>query len=104
MNKQKLYGAVGLARRAGKCIAGDFAVERAVKGKKAAYVLLDCSASEATKERYHGLCERQGIGCIELESVGSAIGKPGNKIIAIIDENFAKMLKTAINESEKGAN
>lgn len=103
MNEQKLYGAVGLARRAGKCIAGDFAVERAVKAKKAAHVLLDSHASKATKERYYALCERQGIGCIEIEDIGKAIGKPGNKIVAIMDENFAEMLKAAIN-AEKVSN
>ena len=56
MNEAKLRGAMGFAMRAGKCIAGDFACERAVKRGNARLVLLDTAASAATQERYSGLC------------------------------------------------
>ena len=55
MNETKLRGAMGFAMRAGKCIAGDFACERAVKRGGARLVLLDAAASGATQERYFGM-------------------------------------------------
>lgn len=94
--EQRALGAIGLARRAGKCIAGDYAVERAAKGGKAKAVLLDASASAATRGRYQRLCERNGIACYEVAGLGPAIGKPGNKIAAILDDNFATMLQKAL--------
>ena len=33
--ENKLYNALGLCRRAGRCLIGDFACEKAVKGGKA---------------------------------------------------------------------
>ena len=66
MNEAKLRGAMGFAMRAGKCIAGDFACERAVKRGNARLVLLDTAASAATQERYSGLCERAGIPCVDV--------------------------------------
>lgn len=100
MDKARVYGALGLARRAGKCIAGDFAVERALKAGKVKLVVLDTSVSEATRGRYAGLCERMQTPCIELEDMGSAIGKDSNKIAAIVDENFAGMIAAAMHAED----
>ncbi len=100
MNSQKLIGALGLAQRAGKCAAGDFAVERAAKSGKATVVILDSDVSEATRQRYRSLCERKDIYYLEAASVGQAIGKSGNKIIAIMDAGFAAMIKRAAEEQE----
>lgn len=94
-NNSRLHGALGLSRRAGKCIAGDFAVEKAVKRGEARLVALDASAAEATKARYRGLCERNSLPCLVIEGMGDAIGKPGGKIAAIVDEHFAGMVLRA---------
>lgn len=96
MDKARVYGALGLARRAGKCLAGDFAVERALKAGKVKLVVLDATVSEATRARYAGMCERMQAGCIELADMGRAIGKHGNKIAAIVDDNFAGMIMAAM--------
>lgn len=95
MDEARLRSAAGFAMRAGHCVAGDFACEKAVKSGKARVVLLDAAASENTKERYHGMCERAGIPCLELESMGSAIGKYGRMVAAVTDGGFARMLAEA---------
>lgn len=84
--------AVGFAMRAGKCVAGDFACEKAVKSKKARLVLVDSMASEATRERYVNLCRKNAVPCIVMDGMGDAIGKSGRMIAAIVDERFANMI------------
>lgn len=92
MNETKLRGAMGFAMRAGKCIAGDFACERAVKRGGARLVLLDANASTATQERYFGMCERAGILCLTVPDMGRAIGRDGRMVAAVTDERFAQMI------------
>ena len=62
MNETKLRGAMGFAMRAGKCIAGDFA------------------------------CERAGLPCFTVVDLGRAIGKDGRMVAAVTDERFAQMI------------
>ncbi|MDL2234914.1 hypothetical protein LJC07_02020 [Christensenellaceae bacterium OttesenSCG-928-L17] len=97
---QKVLGAVGLARRAGKCITGDFAVERAVKGGKALLVIVDASASDATKKRYQTICNTHAVLYREFPGAGAAAGKPGGKIIAIVDEGFVGMIEKAYHAAQ----
>lgn len=89
--------------RAGKCIAGDFACERAVKRGGARLVLLDAAASGATQERYFGMCERAGLPCFTVVDLGRAIGKDGRMVAAVTDERFAQMICDAY-ASDKNAN
>jgi ribosomal protein L7Ae-like RNA K-turn-binding protein len=98
--EKKLYGAIGLARRAGKCITGDFVVERALKAKKTMYIIIDDTASGATKARYRALCERMDVPYMELAGLGLAIGKPGNKVAAVTDGNFAGMIGGLLEKTE----
>lgn len=97
----KLYGALGLSRRAGKCLSGDFAVEKALKSGKTNLVVLDSTASEATRARYAGLCERQGATMIAAPEVGQAVGKPAGKILAITDARFVHMILCAYAQFEE---
>ena len=92
MNDARQRGALGFAMRAGKCIAGDFACERAVKRGGACLIALDTEASSATKERYFGMCERAGIPCVTIVDMGQAIGKAGRMVAAVTDERFAQMI------------
>ena len=103
MNEAKLRGAMGFAMRAGKCIAGDFACERAVKRGNARLVLLDTAASAATQERYSGLCERAGIPRVGVQDMGRAIGKDGRMVAVVTDARFVQMILDA-SASEKNAN
>ncbi len=90
--KVTLKGAVGFSMRAGKCISGDFACEKAVKANKARVVILDAAASEATKERYMGFCSRRGIEYVIMEELGETIGKEGRMVAVVSDIKFANMI------------
>lgn len=91
-NIQRTLDALGLARRAGKCLSGDYAVERAVKAGNATLVAVDLEASPATRERYRQLTARVGISYIELPGMGAAIGKEACRIAAVTDAGFTRMI------------
>lgn len=95
MDLSKLQGALGLSRRAGKCIAGDFAVERAIKAGRVGLVILDSDVSEATRKRYQTFCSGRGIKLLEIPDMGRMIGKPDGKIAGITDQRFIHMICSA---------
>lgn len=102
MDKQsKLQGALGLSRRAGKCVAGDFAVERAIKAGKVGLVVLDSDASEATRKRYQTYCGSRGIKLLEISGMGRMIGKPDGKIAGITDQRFIHMICSAASGNDE---
>ncbi len=94
-NLNKLQGAMGFSRRAGKCLTGDFAVERAIKSGKVGLVVLDSNVSEATRQRYQAYCCNRGIKLLEIPDMGRMIGKPDGKIAGITDQRFIHMICNA---------
>ena len=98
----RLYNAIGLCQRAGKAQSGAFAVEQAIKNGKAKLVLLEETASQATKEHYARMCESRGIPLRFVETVGRAIGKDARIVMAVTDPAFVQMIEGAMpNTDEK---
>ena len=84
---------LGLAARAGKLVYGAQAVDRAIKTRKAKLVVLDGSASEATKKAFCDACAYYRTKVIVLEEqdvLGRSLNKENNKIIGIVCPHFAK--------------
>ncbi|KXG76925.1 putative ribosomal protein YlxQ [Fervidicola ferrireducens] len=84
---------LGIARKAGKVIAGQEAVERAVLSKKVCLVIISEDASFNTKDKFISICKSRGINCIiygTSDVLGKSIGKEARKIIGITDKNFSK--------------
>jgi len=95
MDEARLRSAMGFAMRSGNCIAGDFVCEKAVKRGGAKLLMLDAEASQATRERYAGMCERAGIPCLVIRDMGSAIGKYGRMVAAVTESGFARRIADA---------
>lgn len=102
MNEQKLRTALGFSAKAGKCISGDFAAERAIRKGQALVIALDAGASENTKKKYAHLADTAGIPCIELADMGAAIGKYGRMVAVVTEGGFARMICEASKESTHG--
>ncbi len=100
--EDKAKNALGLCMRAGRCILGDFAVEKALKKRptKVKLLVLDSDASDATKERYEGYCERAEVKLLIIGGAGHAVGRAGGRVIAVTDSRFATMIMAAIGENE----
>ena len=101
MQNDRLRTALGFAAKVGKCISGDFGAERAVKDKKALAIALDSGVSDATRERYEGMCQRAGIPCVYLEDLGRAIGKDNRMIAAVTEAGFARMIEETYKTSQQ---
>jgi len=95
MKNPKLNMALGLSMRAGKCIAGDFACEKALKSGKAKLILVEEIASDNTKTRYSEWCKTRNVPYLVIDGVSNAVGKPGRMIFAISDMGFVKMIQSA---------
>ena len=97
----RLYNAIGLCQRAGKAQSGAFAAERAIRSGKAKLVLLEQTASEATKTQYEQLCAAHGVPLVLVETVGRAIGKDARIVMAVTDPSFRDMIERAMRNTDE---
>ena len=94
-NEQSLRFALGLAQKAGKAVSGDFAVQDALRKGKVKILLIAKDASENSRKRLINFCEGKGITTVDVldrEQLGQALGKAPRTAVAIMDNNFAKMI------------
>ena len=97
----RLYNAIGLCMKAGKAKSGAFAAENAIRTGKAKLVLLEETASEATKTHYEQLCAAHGVPMAMVETVGGAIGKDSRIVMAVTDPNFKEMIERAMRNTDE---
>ena len=97
----RLYNAIGLCQRAGKAQSGAFAAEKAIRAGKAQMVLLEETASEATKTHYEQLCAAHGVPLLFVETVGRAIGKDARIVMAVTDASFRDLIERAMRNTDE---
>ena len=92
MNIRKELSLLGLATKAGKVVSGEFATEKAVKGRTAYLVLIAEDASENTRKKFRDMCTYYKVPFYNIgskEELGTAIGKDYRASLGVTDENFA---------------
>ena len=97
MTGNKLQGALGLARRAGKLVAGTDPVREALKKRKAALVLLAQDAAENAEKKVAPLAGQKNVPVkrvnLSREELGACVGKPmGVACVAVAGEFFSLVL------------
>ncbi len=97
----RLFNAIGLCQKAGKAKSGAFAVEQTIRAGKAKLVILEETASEATKTHYEQLCAAHEVPLITVETVGRAIGKDAHIVMAVTDPNFRDMIERAMRNTDE---
>ena len=100
MANDKIYGMLGLAKRAGKAISGTEAVIAKIRGFEAYLVIIANDASDGTKKRITDKCKSYETDYIFYgicDDIGKAIGTGNCVAVAITDEGFAKSLKYKYN-------
>ena len=77
--RKRMQGLMGLCVRARQAVFGEDGCLKAVRNGQCGALLLDVGASEATKEKYRGACQRASVTLIELPGglLGEATGRPG---------------------------
>lgn len=98
MQRDKLLGALGLCRRAGKLAMGaEQVLETAARGR-AQLVLLAADASERTVRRMQqgceGLCPVQGTRLAQAE-LAALLGRPV-AVLAVTEPNLAALCKSCL--------
>lgn len=99
----KIFSMVGLATRAGKTVAGEFSVEKAVKKQKAKLVIVSREASDNTKKLFINKCRYYDIPVFvygSKEELGNATGNANRASIAILDEGFSKSIENMLRDNK----
>ena len=100
MNKAIQF--LGMIKKAGKLVSGQFAVENAVKSYKAKLVIVAEDASENTRKEFRDMCsfyETDYLECASKEEIGHVIGCEYRACVAILDEGFANALKKKLTDT-----
>lgn len=98
---KKVFGMIGLAKRAGKVSTGAFICGKMIKSGRAKLVILARDASPNTKKDISDSCAYYKIKLIELSdmsSLGHITGGGDRAVVSVNDNNFAKAILDNITE------
>lgn len=101
MDKKRIADLLGLAQKAGRIVSGEFAVEKAVRSRKAKIVLLATDASINSKKNYHDLTSYYEVPIYEVlskQEMGESIGKVQRAAIVLTDEGFSRALAKLLSD------
>ncbi len=107
MSETKCYGMIGLARKAGRLVAGDALCEDAISRRRAKLILLAADAGTNTRDRFVALCEKSGVELIEFGNkteLGHRLGREAYAVAAVLDRSFAKSIRSCMNDETENGN
>lgn len=95
MKQDSILSMIGLARKAGNVVSGEFSTEKAIKERKARLVIVADDASDNTKKLFTNKCAYYHIPLYfysDKDSIGRALGYEFRTSLAVNDEGFANAL------------
>jgi len=101
----KVYGLVGLAKRAGKVVCGEMSVKDSIRFGKAYLVIIAQDASDNTKKSVINSCKYYDVKHYiagTKDEIGHALGNNFNASICIIDKGFAKSIEKYLSLNTNG--
>ena len=106
MINDKVLSLIGLAKKAGKCKAGEFSVEAEIKAHKARLVIVALDASDNTKKHYSDMCSYRNIPIVyysDKDTLGRCIGCEERAAAVILDDGFASGILKAYERNQSGS-
>ncbi|MFD2670059.1 YlxQ family RNA-binding protein [Marinicrinis sediminis] len=100
--KDKLQSRIGLCQRAGKLVAGDEGVLKAVRSQEAKLVIVATDASDNTRKKYRDKCNSYEVPLIEVldrYTLGHCTGKDLRVVVAVTDEGFARIIEESAKQN-----
>ncbi|MDD2234033.1 MAG: L7Ae/L30e/S12e/Gadd45 family ribosomal protein [Desulfitobacteriaceae bacterium] len=94
---EKILSYLGMARRAGKIVSGEFQVETMLKKNKGQLLILACDAPSGQR-KYEKWAGDHNIPVIIIgtkQELGIALGLSPRSVILVMDEGFAKAILKA---------
>ena len=101
--ENKIYGLIGLARRAGKVSFGTESSIETIEKKKAKLVIVAEDSSDRTKKNFKELSQKLNVPFRivgTIEDLIKSIGQVNKAVLVIKDENFAKEILKRIDGGE----
>lgn len=98
----KVLSLLGLAARGRNLVSGEFSTEKAVKGRKAALVIVSSEASDNTKKMFTNMCTFYQTPIYfygTREALGKAIGKEMRASVAVTDQGMAESIIKRLEEA-----
>ena len=103
MENKKIYGLLGLARRAGKISFGTESSKDLIERRKAKLIIVAQNASDRTKKNFEDLSKNYNVPIRiygTIEDLSKSIGQFDKAVIVIKDENFVKEIIKRIDGGE----
>lgn len=94
---------LGLARRSGNLVSGEFSVTEAIRKHKACLVIVARDASDNTKKTFRNLCNHYQVPLYfwyDKDQLGHAIGKEFRVSIAVTDQGFSDAVCKLLDKEE----
>ena len=99
----KIYGLLGLARKAGKISFGTQSCIEAIEKRKAKLVIIAEDCSDRTKKNFEDISNTANVPIRvigTIENISKCIGQNNKAVIVVRDENFAKEIIKKIDGGE----
>ena len=103
--EKKILNMLGLAKRAGQVVSGEFSTEKAVKTGQAYLAVVASDASDNTKKMFRDMCTYYQVPLrvgADKDALGHAIGQQMRASLAVTDENFARTIEKLFDEYNNG--
>ena len=98
--KEKIAGALGLCRRAGKIASGAYLVKEALIKGKAAVVILASDAAKNTEEKVCPIAARNGIpvhrAALNKKEMGAALGENRDVVCVSVPKEFVNLVLASL--------
>ncbi|MDD3173522.1 MAG: ribosomal L7Ae/L30e/S12e/Gadd45 family protein [Herbinix sp.] len=93
---KKAFNLLGIATKSGNLVSGEFSTEKAVKGHKAALVIVADDASDNTKKMFTNMCTYYNVPIYffgDKDDLGHAMGKEFRASLAVLDKGLANAIE-----------
>ncbi len=105
MSEDKIYGWIGLARKAGKLVAGDALCEEAISRKRSRLVIIAEDCGENTRKRFELLCAKAEVGWVVFgtkAALGQRLGRDTYAVVSVQNKPFATQILKCMNDTKSG--
>ena len=91
----KVLGMLGLAKRAGKILTGEFLCDKAIKKGQSKLIIIASDISENGKKAVCDACNYYGVEYVEYgtaDLLGQITGGGRRVVVSVNDDNFKKAI------------
>lgn len=102
---QKVFGLIGLAKRAGRLALGEDAVKDSIRFGKSRLVIIAEDASDNTRKSITDSCKYYNVKyyiTATKDTLGHAVGNSFNAAVSVLDDGFAKNIEKYLQANLNG--